>query len=120
MVKNINAKNCFDTLKKLVNSQLIDVRTPREWQDDGYADLTSLKKKLYFVTWTESEDAFFNQIKNLNFKQEETLFFICRSGIRSANAVNFLINKCMGDSCYNVEGGMEYGWKALNLPMSLK
>ena len=118
MVKNINAINCFDTLKKIQNSQLIDVRTPSEWQNDGYADLVSLKKSLYLVTWTEPEDDFFNQIKNLNFKKEETLFFICRSGIRSANAVNFLINKCMLDSCYNVEGGMEYGWKSANLPMN--
>ena len=119
MVKNINAINCFDTLKKIEKSQLIDVRTPSEWQNDGCADLTLLKKKLYLVTWTESEDEFFNKIGNLNFKKEETLFFICRSGVRSANAVNFLINECMLDSCYNVEGGMEYGWKSLNLPMNL-
>ena len=119
MVKNINAKNCFDTLKKIENSQLIDVRTPSEWQNDGYADLVSLKKRLYLITWTESEDEFLNNIKNLNFKKEETLFFICRSGIRSANAVNFLTNKCMLDNCYNVEGGMVYGWKPASLPMDL-
>ena len=118
MVKYINAINCFDTLKKIENSQLIDVRTPFEWWNDGYADLLSLKKRLYLVTWTEPEDEFFNQIKNLNFKKKETLFFICRSGIRSANAANFLINECMFDSCYNVEGGMEYGWKPENLPMN--
>ena len=119
MVKNINAKNCFDTLKKIENSQLIDVRTPREWQNDGCANLISLKKKLYLVTLTDSENEFFIQIKNLNFNKEEKLFFICRSGIRSANAVSFLINDCMLDNCYNVEGGMEYGWKANNLPMNL-
>ena len=119
MVKNINAISCFDTLKKIQNSQLIDVRTPSEWQNDGYADLVSLKKRLYLVTWTEPEDAFFYQIKNLNFKKDEKLFFICRSGIRSANAINFLINKCMLNNCYNVEGGMEHGWKPQNLPMNL-
>ena len=119
MVKNINAINCFDTLKKIKNSQLIDVRTPSEWLNDGCADLTLLKKKLYLVTWTESEDEFFSKIEDLNFEKEEKLFFICRSGIRSANAVNFLINKCMLDSCYNVDGGMEYGWKTANLPINL-
>ena len=119
MVKNINAINCFDTLKKIGNSQLIDVRMPSEWQNDGCADLTLLKKKLYLVTWTESEDDFFNKIKNLNFEKERTLFFICRSGIRSTNAVNFLINKCTFVNCYNVVGGMEYGWKASDLPLKL-
>ena len=42
MIKNITAKECLKALKENNNAKLIDVRTPIEWENDGYADLTSI------------------------------------------------------------------------------
>ena len=119
MIKNINASECFEILKQNKKANLIDVRTKVEWESDGYADLTSVKKELYFISWSGSDDQFVNEIEKLNLNDKEILFFICRLGVRSVHAINSLLNKFPSDNLYNVEGGMEQGWKPNKLPIKV-
>ena len=124
MIKNIKANECFDILKVEETSRLIDVRTNYEWQNDGYADLESIGKKVHLISLTNEDHShsanFINQINDLDIKTENKIFFICRSGIRSLHAGNLLSEDFITNEIFNVEGGMEYGWKLLNLPVFLK
>lgn len=115
MIKNINAVDCFRILKENSNAKLIDVRTPEEWENDGCPDLSSIGKKLYFVCWNNVN--FLNEIKNLNFGVDDTVFFICRSGSRSWHAIKYLSNIIETKKLFNVEGGIEIGWKLNSLPI---
>ena len=114
MLKNIDAIDCFKSLKESKYTILIDVRSINEWKSDGCADLTSINKKPYFISW--SEDVFINQIKSLNIESKYTLFFICRTGVRSANAIHALTAENFDNQMFNVKGGMEHGWKVSLLP----
>ena len=121
MIKNIKANECFDILKVEETSRLIDVRTNYEWQNDGYADLESIGKKVHLISLTNEDHShsanFINQINDLDIKTENKIFFICRSGMRSLHAGNLLSENFITNEIFNVEGGMEYGWKLLNLPL---
>ena len=124
MIKNIKANECFDILKAEETSRLIDVRTNYEWQNDGYADLESIGKKVHLISLTNDDHSpsinFTNQINDLGIKPENKIFFVCRSGIRSLHAANLLSEDFITKEIFNVEGGMEYGWKHLDLPIFYK
>ena len=121
MIKNILANECFDILKTEESSRLIDVRTSHEWQNDGYADLEALGKKVHLISLTYEDQSptanFINQINSLDIKPENKIFFICRSGMRSLHAGNLLYEDLVTKEIFNVEGGMEYGRKHLGLPV---
>ena len=121
MIKNILANECFDILKTEESSRLIDVRTSHEWQNDGYADLEALGKKVHLISLTNEDYSpstnFINQINSLDIKPENKIFFICKSGMRSLHAGNLLYKDFVTKEIFNVEGGMEFGWKHLDLPV---
>ena len=121
MIKNVKANECFNILKAEVSSRLIDVRTSHEWQSDGYADLETLSKKVHLISRTNEDHSpsvnFINQINSLDIKPENKIFFICRSGMRSLHAGNLLYEDLITKKIFNVEGGMEYGWKHHGLPV---
>lgn len=121
MIKNITAKECLKALKENDSAKLIDVRTPSEWENDGYADLTTLDKKVNLISWTNIDgtynEEFFIKIKNLNIEKDDMLFIVCRSGVRSAHAGNYLNENIVSKNIFNLEGGMEFGWKLSNLPI---
>lgn len=121
MIKNITAKECLKALKENNNAKLIDVRTPIEWENDGYADLTSINKEVSLISWTNTDgtynEKFFINIKNLNIEKDDMLFIVCRSGVRSAHAVNYLNDNFVSKNIFNLEGGMEFGWKISHLPI---
>ena len=121
MIKNIMANECFDILKTEESSRLIDVRTSQEWQNDGYADLEALGKKVHLISLTNEDYSpstnFINQINSLDIKPENKIFFICKSGMRSLHAGNLLYEGFVTKEIFNVEGGMEYGWKHNSLPI---
>ena len=121
MIKNVKANECFDILKAEVTSRLIDVRTSYEWQNDGYADLETIGKKVHLISMSNEDHSpstnFINQINGLDIKPNNKIFFICKSGMRSLHAGNLLSDDFITKEIFNVEGGMEYGWKYLNLPV---
>ena len=115
MIKNLNAKICFKILNENKKAKLIDVRTSDEWANDGCPDITSINKQVYFITW--GEENFSKKILECNFCDEDTLLFICRSGIRSLKAIECLLDCFKPDKLCNVNGGMENGWKIAGLPV---
>lgn len=121
MIKNITAKECLKALIENNNAKLIDVRTPSEWENDGYADLTSINKKVNLISWTNIDgtynEEFFMRVKNLGIEKDDMLFIICRSGVRSTHAANYLNDNDISKNIFNLEGGMEFGWKLSNLPI---
>ena len=123
MIKNINANECFKALKESENSKLIDVRTDFEWKSNGYADLTSINQKVNLITWVDENgninEDFIEEVKKLDIKKDAKLFFICKSGVRSNHAGNYINENLISENIFNVEGGMEFGWKVNNLPVSI-
>ena len=131
-IKNISSRECFEKLSTEVHSQLIDVRTKPEWIYVGVPDLSSINKKVIFVSWQVYPEMgtnkfFENQILELNIKKDNNLYFICRSGNRSNNASEFLASRGFSN-CFNVIDGFEGklyheshralidGWQFNNLP----
>ena len=110
-IKNISSRECFEKLSIEVNSQLIDVRTKPEWIYVGVPDLSSINKKVIFVSWQVYPEMgtnkfFENQILESNIKKDNNLYFICRSGNRSNNAAEFLASRGFSN-CFNVIDGFE-------------
>ena len=73
-IKNISSQECFEKLSIEVNSQLIDVRTKPEWIYVGVPDLSSINKKVIFVSWQVYPEMgtnkfFENQILESNIKK---------------------------------------------------
>jgi len=131
-IKNISSRECFEKLSIEVNSQLIDVRTKPEWIYVGVPDLSSINKKVIFVSWQVYPEMgtnkfFENQIIESNIKKDDNLYFICRSGQRSHDAAKFLDSRSFSN-CFNVidgfEGNLNHerqrasidGWQFNNLP----
>ena len=131
-IKNISSQECFKKLSIEVHSQLIDVRTKPEWIYVGVPDLSSINKKVIFVSWQVYPEMgtnkfFENQILESNIKKDNNLYFICRSGNRSNNAAEFLASRGFSN-CFNVIDGFEGklnherqrtlidGWQFNNLP----
>jgi rhodanese-related sulfurtransferase len=131
-IKNISSRECFEKLSLEVNSQLIDVRTKPEWIYVGIPDLSSINKKVIFVSWQVypemgTNNFFENQILESNIKKDNNLYFICRSGNRSYSAAEFLASRGFSN-CFNVIDGFEGklnhnlqralidGWQFNNLP----
>ena len=131
-IKNISSQECFEKLSIEFHSHLIDVRTRPEWSYVCAPDLSSINKKVIFVSWQVYPEMgtnkfFENQILESNIKKDNNLYFICRSGNRSNNAAEFLSSRGFSN-CFNVIDGFEGklnhehqralidGWQFNNLP----
>ena len=72
-IKNISSQECFKKLSIEVHSHLIDVRTKPEWIYIGVPDLSSINKKVIFISWQvypemEINKFFENQILESNIQ----------------------------------------------------
>lgn len=120
----------FDILKDDSSAKLIDVRTKEEWNTVGIPDLSSIAHKLHKISWRLLPDMLINPnffsdllqaIPDLN--KENNIFVICKSGKRSAEVVESLLEKGYKNTI-NVEDGFEgnkdnlKGWKNSGLPFS--
>lgn len=115
---------------------LVDVRTAAEWAFVGLPDLSGAKATLLRVEWQsfpamQINPAFVEtvdgELRAAGSGSEAPIFFICRSGARSAAAAGAMTEVGYA-RCYNVSGGFEgnrdnsghrgttEGWKAANLP----
>ena len=120
---NIKAIDAFDFLSKKDDSHLIDTRSDIEWKTTGIPDLSSINKETNLISWGPVLDqTFFEKYKKfllISFNQNDTLFFICRSGSRSLMAAKFAIEFGF-KNCFNIFNGFdnEYdqNWKK-NLPV---
>jgi len=137
-MQNINTTEAFKILCQDKNTFLIDVRTPEEFHWVGTVSDSLFCNQQILLTWqgianlntaSNFSTALQNIIEN-NIPNSQTtakLYFLCRSGGRSALAATHMHN--LGwQHCFNIiygfEGdlnqeqqrGKKNGWKADNLP----
>lgn len=122
-VKNICSLDAYTLLRDDGNAVLIDVRTPKEWQEVGVPKLEG--EKLFFISWRLLPDISLNnkfeqQIMSNIANKQNKLLFLCRSGARSLEAASFMISAAYLN-CYNISDGFEgnnlgFGWKQNKLP----
>ena len=120
---NINALDAFNFLSKNLNSHLIDTRSDFEWKTTGIPDLSSINKETNLINWGPVLDKnFFENYQKFllnSFNQEDSLFFICRSGSRSLMATQLAIELGFNNS-FNIYAGFDnesdQNWKK-NLPV---
>ncbi|MDJ1305042.1 MAG: rhodanese-like domain-containing protein [Candidatus Midichloria sp.] len=121
------SNDAFLLLKSHKDSYLVDVRTYSEWISVGVPapdpDLSSLNKEVIFLSWKVAPQMEINQdfvleLSSMVKDKDSGIYFLCRSGGRSAEAAAAFYNFRYRNS-YNISYGFEgegMGWKALNLP----
>jgi rhodanese-related sulfurtransferase len=131
---DVTPQEAWRSLSSEDGAALIDVRTTSEWNYVGLPDLAKIGAPLHRVEWQSFPSGTVNpafvetlQAALAGSGADTPLYFICRSGARSASAAAAMT--AAGYSrCYNVAGGFEGtrdenghrgtvdGWKAADLP----
>jgi rhodanese-related sulfurtransferase len=127
----------YEMLKK-PDTVLVDVRTKSEWSFVGFPDLSALNKRVLKVEWLAFPEMSVNPeftgelFSNFGDRFPDTIYFICRSGVRSLDAAEY-VSELIGElgrktHCVNVAEGFEgdlddqkhrgnvSGWKQRKLP----
>jgi rhodanese-related sulfurtransferase len=115
------SREVYDILTTDEKAILLDCRATSEWDKDGIPDLSAIGKNAIFVELLRS-DGTLNQQFLSEVSEKITLdtpvFVLCKSGIRSAKACEFLMQAGFESTC-NITGGWEAypeGWVAAGLP----
>jgi rhodanese-related sulfurtransferase len=128
----VDAATAWTRLTEDRDAVLIDVRTTMEWETIGIPDLSELGKEARFVEWQLAPDMqvnerFLDEVAEAGVRPEQSLYLLCRSGARSANAAALLTAHGYA-RCYNVRDGFEgrpnllgrrgtvEGWQWADLP----
>lgn len=128
----ITPTEAWERLVSDPSARLVDVRTQAEWVYVGVPDLAGLEKQILLVSWQlfptmTRNEAFAEQLAAQGVSPDDTLLFLCRSGVRSKAAAELMTGLGYG-ACYNVTDGFEgtlddtrhrggkSGWKASALP----
>jgi rhodanese-related sulfurtransferase len=133
---DVTPQEAWRSLSEDKSAALVDVRTTAEWNYVGLPDLAPIGAKLHRVEWQSFPSGSVNpgfaeslrtELQKAGVGPEAPLYFICRSGARSAAAAAAM-TAAGYTRCYNVAGGFEGGrdsnghrgtvdgWKAANLP----
>lgn len=129
---DVTVEEVWERLKSEEKAILVDVRTEAEWAFVGICDLSQMGKQPLLVSWQNYphmaiNEGFAQMILAQNITADAPLYFICRSGVRSASAAALMIKEGF-EECYNISGGFEGdcdenghrgtcgGWKAAGLP----
>ena len=136
MVQNVPPTPTWEALKSEARARLVDVRTDAEWNFVGIPDLASVGKQVVLIAWQvypamQRNPAFEQQLRQAGFTDDDRLYFICRSGVRSLAAAEAA--RAAGfPHVFNVADGFEgppdgdghrgqtAGWKADGLPWRQK
>jgi rhodanese-related sulfurtransferase len=110
---------------------LVDVRTTAEWNYVGLPDLGELGKQVVCLEWQRFPEGtvneqFVEELKDSGVREGVPVYFLCRSGVRSAAAAEAATAAGLGPA-YNVSNGFEgphdeaghrtvAGWKNEGLP----
>lgn len=135
-VDDVDPEEVWERLEREPDAVLVDVRTRAEWAFVGVPDLSALGKQAILIEWQRFPDSFVNEsfaselssvLASCGASQDTTLFFICRSGVRSRAAAEAMAGAGYR-TCRNVADGFEgppdanrhrgaiAGWKAAGLP----
>lgn len=100
---NLSASEFSEKLKQEKNAQLIDVRTPEEFNEGFIAEALN-------INW--NNNSFGNDIQTLD--KSKPVFVYCFSGARSASAASYM-RKNGFKEVYELNGGI-LKWRAAKLP----
>lgn len=103
-IKTMGIEKFHKTLIRAKNPQLLDVRTPEEFEE------AHIKGS---INYNVTDSTLAENLDNLNKKKP--VFVYCRSGVRSMQAAELL--KEHGFKVYNLAGGI-IDWKAKGFPTS--
>ena len=128
---DVTPTDAYAALQADADAVLVDVRTHAEWTYVGLPDLTDLGKRVVTIEWQTFPDGarnegFLDQLRAAGLGADTAVYFLCRSGVRSAAAAELATVQGLGPA-YNVTGGFEgphddeghrgvAGWKAAGLP----
>ncbi|MBV8093363.1 MAG: rhodanese-like domain-containing protein [Acetobacteraceae bacterium] len=132
MVENVPPRQVWEALTSDPQAQLVDVRTDAEWNYVGLPDLSGAGKRPVLIPWQiyptmQVNRSFIEQMQQAGLSPEHRIYFLCRSGVRSAAAAAMAKSAGFPDA-YNIADGFEgpadreghrgklAGWKAERLP----
>jgi rhodanese-related sulfurtransferase len=123
--------DAYAALQADADAVLVDVRTSAEWSYVGLPDLSQIGKRVIPLEWQRFPDgarniSFVEQLRAAGVGEGAPIYFLCRSGVRSAAAAELATAAGLGPS-YNVSDGFEgpldrdghrtvSGWKIAGLP----
>ena len=133
---DVTPGHAWNVLSGSGRAALVDVRTAAEWAFVGMPDLSGAPGTFLRVEWQRYPDMGRNPdfvavvesaLTEAGLDRDDPVFFLCRSGARSAAAAAAL-TAAGYRNCYNISGGFEgpldeerhrgrvEGWKAEGLP----
>jgi rhodanese-related sulfurtransferase len=130
---DVEPVDAYAALSSDADAVLVDVRTSAEWSYVGTPDLAPIGKQAVLLEWQRFPDgkvnrSFVEQLQGAGVAAGVPIYFLCRSGVRSAAAATAATAAGLGPA-YNVSEGFEgpigpdghrsvAGWKAQGLPWS--
>jgi len=128
---NVEPLEAYAALQADADAVLVDVRTSAEWSYVGLPDLSPIGKRVIPLEWQRFPDGalntrFVEQLREAGVAEGAPIYFLCRSGVRSAAAAGVATAAGLGPA-YNVSDGFEgpldhdghrtvAGWKVVGLP----
>jgi rhodanese-related sulfurtransferase len=128
---DVDPATSYAALQAAPDAVLVDVRTTAEWSYVGMPDLSQIGKRVIPIEWQhfpdgQLNDKFVEQLRLAGIVEGAPIYFLCRSGVRSAAAAGAATRAGLGPA-YNVSEGFEgpldreghrtiSGWKAAGLP----
>ena len=128
---DVDPSEAYAALHADTDAVLVDVRTSSEWSYVGLPDLSLIGKHVIPLEWQRFPDGavnrgFVEQLREAGVGEGTTIYFLCRSGVRSAAAAEVVTAAGLGPA-YNVSDGFEgpldhdghrtvAGWKVAGLP----
>lgn len=130
-VADVSVQDAYAALTADQNAALVDVRTAAEWDYVGTPDLDALRKPVHLIEWVtypnnQPNDAFLSQLEEAGIAKDAPVYFLCRSGARSAAAASAAAQAGFS-ATYNILQGFEgdldeaghrsvAGWRNSGLP----
>jgi rhodanese-related sulfurtransferase len=128
---DVGPTDAYAALQADADAVLVDVRTSAEWSYVGLPDLSQIGKRVIPLEWQRFPDgarnmSFVEQLREAGVGEGSPIYFLCRSGVRSAAAAELATAAGLGPA-YNVSDGFEgpldrdghrtvSGWKIAGLP----
>ena len=133
---DVGPNKAWETISTDPKARIVDVRTAAEWTFVGVPDLSSKGGEVLRVEWQtlpsmQLNPEFVRQtsaaLESSGAGPDTPIFFLCRSGARSASAAAAM-TAAGYENCFNIAGGFEgprdenghrgtaEGWKAEGLP----
>lgn len=129
---DIGPADVWTLMQEDPTAQLVDVRTLPEWNFVGVPDLSALGRQPLLLSWQrwpdmDVDDNFVPKLARSGLNPDHKIFFLCRSGVRSASAAA-AATAAGFKHCYNIAFGFEgphdaqrhrgtvAGWKQAGLP----